>query len=378
MTRSPRKYDTAGSTRRAAATRAATAPELDAALLVLPLLGIDAPDSPRVRGTIDAITRDLDAGGPLIYRYPPGRDGLPGTEGAFLPCAFWLVQALATTGRIAEATDRLDALVQLANPLGLYAEELDPISLEHLGNYPQALTHAALVQAARRPISSSSRAVTQATPATEQVSEPSETTEPRDTSPSAAGRAEGLGLVVDAAVVHDKDRDVRTRSRARVVVLRSASTSMIVVATVPQTAYWAALSGTVSKMVSSTARWTAATCRTGPRPRRARPQARVGKRVAPESAGLSLRALRVEELERGERGECHRARDFGLAEPSACATAQAALTRPMWVNASRKFPRAHREDDHLRAGNTGNPPAAHAPARERTGEPTTPPPTLAP
>jgi GH15 family glucan-1,4-alpha-glucosidase len=129
-------------------TRSYGSQELDAALLVLPLLGIDAPDSPRVRGTIDAITRDLDAGGPLIYRYPPGRDGLPGTEGAFLPCAFWLVQALATTGRIAEATDRLDALVQLANPLGLYAEELDPISLEHLGNYPQALTHAALVQAA--------------------------------------------------------------------------------------------------------------------------------------------------------------------------------------------------------------------------------------
>jgi GH15 family glucan-1,4-alpha-glucosidase len=122
--------------------------ELDAAVLVLPLLGIEAPGSPRVRGTIDAISRELGAGGPLLYRYPPGRDGLLGTEGAFLPCAFWLVQALAETGRIEEATDRLAALVELATPLGLYAEEMGPSTGEHLGNYPQALTHAALVQAA--------------------------------------------------------------------------------------------------------------------------------------------------------------------------------------------------------------------------------------
>ena len=71
-----------------------------------------------------------------------------GVEGAFLPCAFWMVQALAATGRIAEATHRFEALLQLARPLGLYAEEMDPISHEHLGNFPQALTHAALVQAA--------------------------------------------------------------------------------------------------------------------------------------------------------------------------------------------------------------------------------------
>jgi GH15 family glucan-1,4-alpha-glucosidase len=73
--------------------------DLDAALLVLPLLGIDDVESPRVRGTIDAIRHELSAGGPLLYRYPPRRDGLPGTEGAFLPCSFWLVQALAHTGR---------------------------------------------------------------------------------------------------------------------------------------------------------------------------------------------------------------------------------------------------------------------------------------
>lgn len=129
-------------------TRSYDSRELDAAILVLPLLGIEPTGSPRVRATIDAVQSELHAGGPLLYRYPPGHDNLPGTEGAFLPCSFWMVQALARTGRIAEATDRFDALLQFANPLGLYAEEIDPTSGEHLGNYPQALTHATLVQAA--------------------------------------------------------------------------------------------------------------------------------------------------------------------------------------------------------------------------------------
>ena len=122
--------------------------ELDAALLVLPLLGIDDVESPRVRGTIDAIRDELSAGGPLLYRYPPGRDGLPGTEGAFLPCSFWLVQALARTGRRPEALQLFQTLLHHAGPLGLYAEEMDPATGAHLGNYPQTLTHAALVQAA--------------------------------------------------------------------------------------------------------------------------------------------------------------------------------------------------------------------------------------
>jgi GH15 family glucan-1,4-alpha-glucosidase len=129
-------------------TRSYGSHELDASTLVLPQLGLEAPDGPRVQSTITAIQHELDAGGPLIYRYPPGRDGLPGTEGAFLPCAFWLVQALANAGRVTEATDRLTALVNLATPLGLYAEEMDPHTADHLGNYPQALTHAAFVQAA--------------------------------------------------------------------------------------------------------------------------------------------------------------------------------------------------------------------------------------
>ncbi|MCW3819742.1 glycoside hydrolase family 15 protein [Micromonospora sp. DR5-3] len=123
-------------------------PDLDAALLVLPLLDLDSIDSPRVQGTINAIRDRLSAGGPLLYRYPPGRDGFPGAEGAFLPCSFWLVQALARTGRRAEAVELFQTLLDHASPLGLYAEELDPGTGAHLGNYPQTLTHAALVQAA--------------------------------------------------------------------------------------------------------------------------------------------------------------------------------------------------------------------------------------
>lgn len=122
--------------------------ELDAAVLVLPVLGIEPALSPRVTGTVDAIRRRLSAGGPLLYRYPPGTDGLAGGEGAFLPCSFWLVQALARTGRTEEAVALFEELLTLGGPLGLYGEEMDPVTGEHLGNYPQALTHAALVQAA--------------------------------------------------------------------------------------------------------------------------------------------------------------------------------------------------------------------------------------
>jgi GH15 family glucan-1,4-alpha-glucosidase len=121
--------------------------ELDAALLILPLLELEPTSSARVVGTVDAVRRQLSAGGPLLYRYPPGSDGLEGGEGAFLPCSFWLVQALARTGRREAAEVLLDELLALGSPLGLFGEEIDPATGGHLGNYPQALTHAALVQA---------------------------------------------------------------------------------------------------------------------------------------------------------------------------------------------------------------------------------------
>jgi GH15 family glucan-1,4-alpha-glucosidase len=134
--------------RRGTYTRTYGSDDLDAALLVLPLLGIEPTGSPRVRGTVDAIRSDLSAGGKLLYRYPPGTDGLQSGEGAFLPCSFWLVQALAKTDQPAEASQLFADLLHLGGPLGLYAEEFDPATGRHLGNYPQALTHAALVQAA--------------------------------------------------------------------------------------------------------------------------------------------------------------------------------------------------------------------------------------
>lgn len=121
--------------------------DVDAALLMLPRLGFDPPGSPRARGTVDAVRARLGAG-PLVYRYVPGTDGLPGGEAAFLPCSFWLVEALALTGRRDEAAQLFDELCALGGPLGLYGEEMDPTTREHLGNYPQALTHASLVHAA--------------------------------------------------------------------------------------------------------------------------------------------------------------------------------------------------------------------------------------
>jgi GH15 family glucan-1,4-alpha-glucosidase len=129
-------------------TRTYGSDDLDAAVLVLPLLDLEPRDSPRVRATIQAVRHQLGAGGPLLYRYPPGHDGLPGTEGAFLPCSFWLVQALASIGWVDQAAQLFADLLELANPLGLLPEEIDPNNHSYLGNYPQALTHAALIQAA--------------------------------------------------------------------------------------------------------------------------------------------------------------------------------------------------------------------------------------
>ncbi len=121
---------------------------VDAALLLLPVLEFENEASPRVAGTVAAIERELDAGSGLLYRYPPGVDGLEGQEGAFLPCSFWLVQAQARMGRVEEAHRLFDRLLGLANDTGLLSEEIYPTTGRFLGNHPQAFTHAALVQAA--------------------------------------------------------------------------------------------------------------------------------------------------------------------------------------------------------------------------------------
>jgi GH15 family glucan-1,4-alpha-glucosidase len=126
--------------------RATDLREPDASLLTLPLLGYGDPKSDRICSTIDTIERELRKG-PFVYRYR-GDDGVGGPEGAFLTCSFWLVEALAHAGRLDRAHALMDELVGLANDVGLYSEEVDPHTHDFLGNFPQALTHLALVNAA--------------------------------------------------------------------------------------------------------------------------------------------------------------------------------------------------------------------------------------
>ncbi len=121
---------------------------LDAALALVGVLGFDAPDSARALGTLKAIRSELTASGSLLYRYAPGQDNLDGGEGAFLPCSFWFVHALAAAGRVDDAGEMLEELTNFGGDLGLFPEEIDPSTGEPLGNYPQALTHSSFVRAA--------------------------------------------------------------------------------------------------------------------------------------------------------------------------------------------------------------------------------------
>jgi GH15 family glucan-1,4-alpha-glucosidase len=161
---------------------------LDAANLRIPLSGFVEWTDPRVSGTVEATRRWLCGPEGLVYRYrtpggaqksltaqtissasagpaiapsdggregatgrstsTPADDGLSGSEGSFLACAFWFVENLCYLGRVEEARERFEALLQHAGPLGLYSEELDPETGEQLGNYPQAFTHIGLINSA--------------------------------------------------------------------------------------------------------------------------------------------------------------------------------------------------------------------------------------
>lgn len=127
--------------------------ELDAATLLIPRIGFLPPDDPRVIGTVDAVRRELSTPDGLVRRYPTignhaGVDGLAGDEGTFVLCSFWLVDALALTGRVDEAHALFERLLALRNDLGLLAEEYDPVHQRQLGNFPQAFSHMGLIQSA--------------------------------------------------------------------------------------------------------------------------------------------------------------------------------------------------------------------------------------
>ena len=131
-------------------TQSYDSPDLDASVLLLPLVGFLPATDPRMISTVEAIRRELTVEG-LVLRYRPqdaGIDGLPGDEGVFLPCSFWLAGVLGLQGKHAEARELFERLLDLRNDLGLLSEEYDPHNHRQLGNFPQAFTHLSLVNTA--------------------------------------------------------------------------------------------------------------------------------------------------------------------------------------------------------------------------------------
>jgi GH15 family glucan-1,4-alpha-glucosidase len=123
--------------------------EVDASLLLIPLVGFLPPDDPRVVGTVAAIEQDLMREGFLLrYRTETGVDGLSGDEHPFLACSWWLVSAYAVSGQIEKARDLMDRLVALFNDVGLISEEYDPHEERMVGNFPQAFSHLTFIGAA--------------------------------------------------------------------------------------------------------------------------------------------------------------------------------------------------------------------------------------
>ncbi len=127
-------------------TRYAGTDELDASLLLMPIMDYRPASRERLASTVAAIKRVLGRG-PLLARYN-GPDGLSGNEGLFVCCSFWLAHALALTGRKQEAAETMEQILALANDVGLFSEEMDPDSHQFLGNFPQGLVHLALINAA--------------------------------------------------------------------------------------------------------------------------------------------------------------------------------------------------------------------------------------
>jgi GH15 family glucan-1,4-alpha-glucosidase len=124
---------------------------LDASILLAAILGFQPGEDGRLRKTVLTIAEELtDSGFVLRYKTDETDDGLSGKEGTFLICSFWLVSALVIVGEIQQGRDLMERLLRAASPLGLYAEELDPGTGYHLGNFPQAFSHLALIEAAGR------------------------------------------------------------------------------------------------------------------------------------------------------------------------------------------------------------------------------------
>jgi GH15 family glucan-1,4-alpha-glucosidase len=120
---------------------------LDATGLLIPITGFLPFEDDRVQGTIDATIDRLVADHGLVKRYE-GEDGLPGEEGAFLLCSFWLVDALALSGRKSEARARFESVLEYVSSVGLLSEEIEPETGGHLGNTPQAFSHIGLINSA--------------------------------------------------------------------------------------------------------------------------------------------------------------------------------------------------------------------------------------
>jgi GH15 family glucan-1,4-alpha-glucosidase len=142
----------AWSERRGAFTQSYGSDRLDAAVLMMPLVGFLPADDPRMVSTVGAIERELVRDG-FVERYRADEenvdvDGLPPGEGVFLPCSFWLAQNLDLQGRREEARELFERLLSLRNDLGLISEEYDPVSRRLVGNFPQAFTHLELVDTA--------------------------------------------------------------------------------------------------------------------------------------------------------------------------------------------------------------------------------------